>query len=73
MSKKKQKKFIHEVITNVYNACLWIFFVSIEECADAMREQKVDERVIKDWVDHVNSTGCNGMYIHSEEANISLL
>ena len=29
MGKKKQKKFIHEVITNVYNANLWVFFGSI--------------------------------------------
>ena len=73
MSKKKQKNFIHEVITNVYNACLWVFFGFIEECADAMRDRKVDEHVIKDWVDHVNSIGCNGMFTHSEGANISLL
>lgn len=73
MSKKQQNKCIHEVVTDVYNARLWVFFGSIEECADAMRDQKVDERVIKDLVDYVNSNGCNGMFTHSKEANISLL
>ena len=73
MGKKKQKKFIHEVITNVYNANLWVFFGSIEECADAMRDQKIEEHIIKNWVDQVNSTECNGMFTHSEGTNISLL
>lgn len=73
MSKKQQNKCIHEVVTDVYNACLWVFFGSIEECADAMRDQKVEEHIIKDWVDHVNSTGYNGMFTHNEEVNISLL
>lgn len=49
------------------------FFGSIEECADAMRDQKVEEHIIKDWVDHVNFTRYNGIFTYNEEANISLL
>ena len=74
MSKKKQKKHIHEVVTDVYNACLWVFFGSVDECADAMREHKVEERTIKDWRKHIDDfNGCNGLFTHNEEANISLL
>jgi len=67
-------KQIYPINIDVYNTCLWVFFGSVDECVDAMREQKVEESVIKDWRKQIEECkGCNGLYSYSHEANISLL
>ena len=65
---------LYQIEINVYNAVLQVLFGEPEECAQAMRECNIEEKVIKDWLDGINERkDCYGMFSHNDEENFTML
>lgn len=57
----------------IYNTCLWVFFGSKENCANALQKNGLSERAAKAFLAEVNDEQCNGIYIYNKEENVALL
>ena len=67
-------KKIEQIEIDLYQAVLWVYVGSAEDCAKELSKTQLSERSVKDWKEAADKlTDTNGMYTHIEDENISIL